>query len=66
MTNFDKIKNMNIDELAKFFIDRTEFPDSPCYLCQYDEGLNCNSPVICTKEYGERLYKEWLEKEVIK
>lgn len=61
MTNFDKIKEMSIDELAKYFSNG--FPTSPCYLCQHDEGFICVSPIRCTSEYRIRVYKEWLERD---
>ena len=38
MTYFEKIKNMNIDELAKYFANTFEFPYSACYICEYDYG----------------------------
>lgn len=64
MTHFDEIKKMNADELAKFLANEKRFPSSPCYVCQYDEGFNCISPVACTEEYRASVYKEWLEKEI--
>lgn len=66
MTHFDKIKNMNIDELAKYFADTSAFPYSACYVCEHDYGMYCNSPVACTEEYRAKVYKAWLEKEVVK
>lgn len=65
MTHFDKIKNMNIDELAKYFADTSVFPYSACYICEYDYGMACESPVACTEEYRAKVYKAWLEKEVV-
>lgn len=64
MTHFEEIKKMNADEFAKFLVDASKFPNSPCYLCEHDEGLNCASPVACTEEYRASVYKEWLESEV--
>lgn len=64
MTYFDKIKNMNVDELAKYFADTSAFPYSACYLCEHDYGMVCESPVPCTKEYKVKVYKRWLEKEM--
>lgn len=64
MTHFDEIKKMNADELSKFLADVSKFPNSPCYLCEHDDGLHCVSPVTCTEEYRASVYKKWLESEV--
>ena len=62
MTNFEKIKSMSVDELANY-ITSHRFPDTPCYICPYDEGMHCISPVPCSREYKTSLYKKWFEEE---
>ena len=64
MTIFEKIKGMNIDELAHFFANGKypNFPHSPCYICKYDDGFNCLKP-DCDDEHKKQVYKEWLERE---
>lgn len=65
-TNFNHIKNMTIDEMAEYFgVDRRpHFPSSPCYVCEYEDGLMCVKPDECTDEYKKEVYKKWLEKEI--
>ena len=63
MTNYERIKNMSVDEMAAYFDNDNTFPDTACYLCKYDEGFNCVNPVVCTWQYRENLYKIWLESE---
>lgn len=63
MTIFEKVKTMNVDEFCEFLVDIDRFPNSPCYVCEYDEGLNCISPVKCTEEYRAKVYKEYFTKE---
>lgn len=67
MTNFEKIKKMNIEEMAEFFtIDKyTNFPPSPCYVCDYDKGLFCVRDGRCTDEYKMQVYQKWLESNAI-
>ena len=66
MTRFEKIKLMNIEEMAGFFSARKypNLPHSPCYICQYDQGLSCIKSYECADEYKTWLYKQWLEEEV--
>jgi hypothetical protein len=64
MTRFEKLKQMSIDEVAEILGDPKRFPHAPCYICEYDEGPACFSPVACTKEFKAKKYKEWLEREV--
>jgi hypothetical protein len=65
MTNFERIKTMSIDELAEFVSNGKypALPHSPCYVCKYDDGLNCIKQGGCDDEYQKQVYKEWLEKE---
>jgi hypothetical protein len=65
MTQFENIKKMNIEEMAKFFSTDTypDFPHSPCYVCEYDEGMCCAKPDSCTVEYKVEMYKKWLSQE---
>ena len=62
MTHFEDIKKMDIDELSEYFAGLT-FPNSPCYVCEYDNGMLCTCPFECTKEHCVMLYKEWLGKQ---
>lgn len=66
MTQFERIKNMTIEEMAEFFaVDKyPNFPSSPCYVCEYDEGLFCGND-NCTNEYKTQVYKEWLESKFV-
>ena len=61
MTHFEQIKRMNIDELSEYFASQT-FLHSPCYICEYDEGMFCVCPFECTKKHCVILYKEWLSR----
>lgn len=65
ITNYDRIRTMDIDEMATFFAtdSHPNFPHSPCYICEYNDGLCCVSDVECTKEYKAEKYKQWLESE---
>lgn len=67
MTQFERIKNMTVEEMAEFFaVDKyPNFPSSPCYVCEYDEGIFCNKPTNCTDENKARVYQKWLESECI-
>ena len=62
MTNFEKIKGMTIDEMAEFFAINKypNFPNSPCYICEYNSRLSCIKPSDCTIEDKAWLYKGWL------
>lgn len=53
MTNYEKIKNMSIEEMADFFIDAE--------ICIEDFGgtLNCDDMLFCTI-----CFRKWLESEV--
>ena len=58
MTNYERIKNMSIEEMAQF-INHTEAV--PCLSCNYT-GHSCgdgNNPEICIAEI-----KKYLESEV--
>lgn len=62
MTNFERIKNMTLEEMAEFFAINKypNFPSSPCYICEYDSGLTCVKPSDCTNKDKIWLYKKWL------
>lgn len=65
VTNFEKMQKMNIEELARF-VSSGKYPDlphAPCYVCEYDEGMNCCKPGICTEEFKIEIYKDWLSAE---
>ena len=58
MNNFEKIKQMNIDEMAEFFSKAYygHCPDCPCYKQKYGY-CNCNK-FCCIKNL-----KSWLQSE---
>lgn len=62
MTNFERIKQMTVDELAKFIA--TDL-DGTCFCCNYSGHTD-----KCGDEYNEEVCKkgimEWLESEVEK
>ena len=66
-TNFSRIKNMTVGEMAEFFaIDKyPNFPSSPCYICEHDRGMFCNKPSNCTDEDKIRIYQKWLESKTV-
>jgi hypothetical protein len=66
MTQFERIRNMTIEEMAEFFAvgNSVNFPSSACYVCEYDEGLFCGND-NCTNEYKTQVYKEWLESKFV-
>ena len=55
MTNFEKIKSMTLDEMARFFC-KGEFG---CENCAYNDNPN-----RCEKEVNR--HKKWLDEEEIK
>lgn len=60
MNNFEKIKNMTLDEMAKFMTELL------CQECDYIEGdyHNCNQiGCWCHKNNGYLTYKQWLQAE---
>ena len=62
VTNFDRIKSMSIEEMAEYFaLDK--HPSTPCYVCEYDNGLFC-SKEDCNPDYKIKVFKEFLESEV--
>lgn len=61
-TNFDRIKAMSVEEMAEYFaLDK--HPSTPCYVCEYDNGLFC-SKEDCNPDYKIKAFKEYLESEV--
>ena len=66
MTRFENIKNMNIEEMARFFSADSypNLPHSACDICQYSQGwLYLKPSDDCTNEYKAELYKKWLGEE---
>lgn len=65
MTNFDYIKSLTIDEMAKHFAMHKEphFPSSPCYVCEYNNPWFCEKDGECNDEHRKKVYKQWLEQE---
>lgn len=66
MTNFERIKAMTIEEMARC-LQTNRYPDvphSPCYVCKYDEWFECRKSDECTDEYEVEVYRKWLESEV--
>lgn len=61
-TQFDRIKAMSVEEMAEYFaLDK--HPSTPCYVCEYDNGLFC-SKEDCNPDYKIKVFKEYLEREV--
>lgn len=67
MTNYEKIKDMNIQEMAEW-IEET-FSSNPCYCCVKKDIDKCH---YYEKSYPDRIElcvenrKKWLEREVEK
>ena len=63
MTNGEKIRAMNDEELAKFL---SEF--SACNVCKYydSEAHRCDedSNFLCVKAYAEEIIGDWLKQPV--
>lgn len=63
MTNGEKIRVMNDEELAKFL---SEF--SACQVCEYfnEELYECGESVnfLCVKAYAEAIIGDWLKQPV--
>ena len=51
MTNYEKIKNMTIDEMSKLLCHR----DRDCKNCPCDNTYYCNKEI--------KMFKKWLESE---
>lgn len=64
-TNYECIKSMTVEEMAEYFaINRKPyFPNTPCYICEYDAGFFCEKDG-CNDEYKKEVFKKWLEKEI--
>lgn len=60
MTNYDRIKNMTEEKLAKFI---SEF--SACNICeQFDKRLDrcgADNNFLCVKAYAEAIIGDWLK-----
>ena len=62
ITNADRIRAMSVEEMAEYFaLDK--HPSTPCYVCEYDNGLFC-SKEDCNPDYKIKVFKEFLESEV--
>lgn len=61
MTNGERIRVMNDEDLAKFL---SEF--SACNICEYNDKRvdMCCSDFICVKEYAEAIIGDWLKQPV--
>lgn len=63
MTNYDRIKNMTEEELAKFL---SGF--SACNICeQFDKRLDrcgADNHFVCVKEYAQAIIGDWLKQPV--
>lgn len=66
MKRFEKIKQMSVEEMSKFFSKHTypNLPHSACYICKYAYCMGCSNPGDCTDEYMAEVYKMWLNEEV--
>lgn len=59
MKNYDRIKSMTVDEMAK------ELTQLQCQECGVDDWKNCNQiGCWCHKNNGYESYKQWLLSEV--
>lgn len=63
-TNYDRIKNMTVDEMAIEFASPFSLP-SFCDLCDKTDGDNCvaDKDFSCDIYYRKSLMKQWLESE---
>lgn len=63
-TNYDRFKEMSIDEMAIAFASIAGLP-SPCDLCGNSEDDICmrNDDFCCDINHRKSLMKQWLESE---
>lgn len=70
MNNYEKIKQMSIEEMAKFIDELTNSGEYTCGYCIYDyideELEECHSDKLggCTDKIRTTGIKQWLESEV--
>ena len=57
MTNFEKIKNMSVEEMAKVINDGIS--SEPCDYCIYRKFI-CNSTAPCVGMNGVDVIVDWL------
>ena len=57
MNNFEKIKQMTVDEMAEFFLRLSEACEAtkPCSECENEEWCSCDT---------QKKFRNWLESEV--
>lgn len=68
MIRYEKVKNMSIDELAKFIIefDKEKMDDEFCRACkEQDEEEGCFHDNCAYTDKDEHVAKFWLEKEMV-
>lgn len=65
-TNYNRIQSMSIEEMAMFFVINkfSDFPNSPCHVCEYGDEPCCLKKDGCTTEHKVKVYQRWLESEV--
>ena len=67
MTNFEKIKNMSIDEMAEYFGGDEVEETFICASCRPEYCKHCREDGFCSAEGHNRCVpavKKWLESEV--
>ena len=64
-TNYDFVKGLDIENMAKFCALNREpyLPHSACYVCEYFEGLYCTKEAPCSEKDQINVYKQWLSQE---
>lgn len=60
MTNYDRIRNMSVEEMAEFLKPLTDIEDG-CYNCPANDFCNKN---LSKWGCSVMMFKQWLESEV--
>lgn len=63
MTNYERIKNMSIDEMAKVINDGIS--SDPCDYCTHHKFV-CNGTAYCVGMSGVDIIVDWLLSEEVK
>lgn len=56
MNNYEKIKQMSVDEMASFLINEDCDLDTPCEKCKNDAYCSCSTK----EEFKQWLLQEWI------
>ena len=64
-TNYDFVKGLGIEDMAKFCALNREpyLPHSACYICEYFDGPYCEKNAPCSEKDQINIYKQWLNQE---